>query len=55
MERREGCISGSCTGEKGTWKEKRVVIPVHVHEKRARGKERGLCFRFMYMRIERVG
>jgi hypothetical protein len=47
VDRREGCVSGSCTCEKGTWKEERVVFPVHVHVKRARGKERGFWFRFM--------
>jgi hypothetical protein len=49
MERSKGCISGSCKCEKSTWKEERVVFLVHVHVKRARGKKRGLCFRFMYM------
>jgi hypothetical protein len=48
VERKEGCVSGSCTCEKGTQKEKRVVFPVHVNVKRARGKERGLYFWFMY-------
>ncbi len=33
MERKEGCVSGSCTCtcEKSIWKGERVVFPVSVH------------------------
>ncbi len=48
MESREGCASGLCRCEKSMWKEERVVFLVYVDVKRACGKNRGLCFRFMY-------